>query len=101
MRYGDWDILLFPSGKDSKVPVKEFRIACHVVPDIELANNPGSFGLPVMTCFIPGLPHGSPFHISVHSWKAPEISQFTKNYSKHSELVKFEARVLVDGRLVS
>lgn len=54
-----------------------------------------------MTCFIPALSSGTQFNISLHCWKTPEISQFTRNYSKHPELVKFEARVLVDGRLVA
>lgn len=31
MRYEDWDILLFP--RDGKVPLKEFKVACHVVHD--------------------------------------------------------------------
>ncbi len=31
----------------------------------------------------------------------PEISQFTRTYSEHTELVKFEARVLIDGRMVA
>lgn len=31
MRYGDWDILLFP--RDGKVPLKEFKVACHMVRD--------------------------------------------------------------------
>ncbi|KAI1470163.1 uncharacterized protein F4812DRAFT_470119 [Daldinia caldariorum] len=54
-----------------------------------------------MTCFMPGLSPGTQFNISLHSWKTPDISQFTRNYSKHPELVKFEARVLIDGRLVA
>ena len=32
MRYNDWDVLLFPT--DSIVPVKEFRVDCHLVHDI-------------------------------------------------------------------
>lgn len=32
MRYNDWDVLLFPG--DSIVPVKEFRVDCHLVHDI-------------------------------------------------------------------
>ncbi|KAI0399018.1 hypothetical protein F4802DRAFT_73246 [Xylaria palmicola] len=99
MRFEEWDVLLFP--KDSKVPVKEFKTNCHVVHDTEFAYTNGSFGLPTMTCFMPGLPPGTPFNISLHSWKTPDVSQFTQNYSKHPELVKFEARVLVDGRLVA
>lgn len=67
----------------------------------EFAYTNGSFGLPTMTCFMPNLPPGTPFNISLHSWKTPDISQFTRNYSKHPEVVKFEARVLVDGRLVA
>ncbi|KAI0008832.1 hypothetical protein F4779DRAFT_585435 [Xylariaceae sp. FL0662B] len=99
MRYEDWDVLLFP--KDSKIPMKEFKSNCHVVHDTEFAYTHGSFGLPTMTCFMPGLSPGTEFNISLHCWKTPEISQFTRNYSKHPELVKFEARVLIDGRLVS
>ncbi|KAI2626352.1 hypothetical protein GGS21DRAFT_270265 [Xylaria nigripes] len=99
MRFEEWDVLLFP--KDSKVPMKEFKTNCHVVHDSEFAYTNGSFGLPTMTCFMPGLPPGIPFNISLHSWKTPDISQFARNYSKHPELVKFEARVLIDGRLVA
>ncbi|GAP91511.1 putative NADH dehydrogenase -like protein [Rosellinia necatrix] len=99
MRFEEWDVLLFP--KDSKVPIKEFKTNCHVVHDTEFAYTHGSFGLPTMTCFMPGLPPGTPFNISLHSWKTPDVSQFTRNYSKHPELVKLEARVLIDGRLVT
>ncbi|KAF2964610.1 hypothetical protein GQX73_g8966 [Xylaria multiplex] len=99
MRFEEWDVLLFP--KDSKVPMKEFKTNCHVVHDTEFAYTNGSFGLPTMTCFMPGLPPGTSFNISLHSWKTPDVSQFTRNYSKHPELVKFEARVLIDGRLVA
>ncbi|KAI0195445.1 hypothetical protein F4808DRAFT_464266 [Astrocystis sublimbata] len=99
MRFEDWDVLLFP--KDSKVPIKEFKINCHVIHDSEFAYTNGSYGLPTMTCFVPGLAPGTHFNISLHSWKTPDISQFSQNYSKHPELVKFEARVLIDGRLIA
>ncbi|KAK4192338.1 hypothetical protein QBC35DRAFT_512018 [Podospora australis] len=101
MRYDDWDVILFPTGRDSKVPFKEFKVACQVVPDPELAHIHGSVGMPVMTCFVPSLPAGAPFQLSVHSWHDPEISQFTRTYSKHPELIKFEMRILLDGRLVA
>ncbi|KAK3388458.1 hypothetical protein B0T20DRAFT_484028 [Sordaria brevicollis] len=101
MRYDDWDVILFPTGRDGKIPIKEFKVQCHVVPDQELAHMHGHAGLPVMTCFIPSLPAGSPFQISMHAWKAPDISLFTKTYSRHTEFLKFEARVFIDGRLVA
>ncbi|KAK0724990.1 hypothetical protein B0H67DRAFT_641462 [Lasiosphaeris hirsuta] len=101
MRYEDWDIILFPVGRDSKIPFKEFKVACHAVPDLELAHIHGSVGMPAMTCFVPSLPAGTPFQISIHSWKAPDISQYTRAYSKHTDLVKFEARILLDGRMVA
>lgn len=101
MRFEDWDVLLFPSGRDSKIPMKEFKVACHVAPDPELSHTHGSVGMPVMTCYVPALSPGTPFHVSIHSWKMPGISQYTRNYSKHPELVKFETRILVDGRLVA
>ncbi|KAK3303063.1 uncharacterized protein B0T15DRAFT_262446 [Chaetomium strumarium] len=101
MRYDDWDIILFPAGRDSKIPFKEFKVACHVVPDLELAHIHGAGALPVMTCFVPSLAAGNPFQISLHCWRQPDISQFTRAYSRHSNLVRFEARILVDGRLVA
>ncbi|KAK3292002.1 NADH dehydrogenase-like protein [Chaetomium fimeti] len=101
MRYEDWDIILFPNGRDSKIPFKEFKVACHAVPDLELAHIHGAVGMPAMTCFIPSLAPGTPFQISIHCWRRPDLSQFTRTYSKHTDLVKFEARILVDGRLVA
>lgn len=38
MRYDDWDILLFP--RDCKIPVKEFKVACHVVQDAGMPSFP-------------------------------------------------------------
>ncbi len=101
MRYEDWDVLIFPMGRDAKVPMKEFKVACHAIPDGEFSHSHGAFGMPVMTCFVPSLGAGTAFHISIHSWRSPEISQFTRTYSKHSELVKFECRILIDGRIVA
>ncbi|ROW00020.1 hypothetical protein VPNG_08359 [Cytospora leucostoma] len=101
MRYDDWDVLLFPSGGDARVPLKEFKVSCHVVPDGEFSHNRGTLGLPIMTCFVPGLQPGAPFHISIHCWGNPKLSQYTQSYSKHPELVKLEARILVDGRMVA
>lgn len=105
MRYDDWDVILFPTGRDAKIPFKEFKVACHAIPDVELSHIHGSAGMsvmmPVMTCFVPSLPAGSSFQISLHCWRNPEISQFTRTYSKHMELVKYEARILLDGRLVA
>lgn len=104
MRYEDWDVLVFPSGEDFKltaVPLKEFRVDCHVVPDMDIAHNQARHNLPVMTCFVPSLQPGIPFHISVHCWGDPGVTQYTQNYSKHCELVKFEARIMIDGRTIA
>ncbi|KAK8082620.1 hypothetical protein PG996_001401 [Apiospora saccharicola] len=99
MRYEDWDLLIFP--QDSKVPLQEFKTQCHVVHDPEFAFTSGAYGLPTLTCFVPGLTGGTPFNISLHNWRKPEISQYTRSYSQHLELVKWEARVVIDGRLVA
>lgn len=101
MRYDDWDVLLFPSGRDVKVPLREFKVNCHAIPDAEFAHNRGAFGLPAMTCFVPSLQPGAQFQISIHCWGTPQLSQHALNYSKHPELVKFEARILIDGRMVA
>ncbi|KAG8156724.1 hypothetical protein KVR01_013329 [Diaporthe batatas] len=101
MRYDDWDVLLFPSGRDDRVPLREFKVNCHVVPDADFSHSRATFGLPVMTCFVPGLQSGSPFHISIHSWCRPKPSQHTLSYTKHPELATFEARIFIDGRMVA
>lgn len=68
----------------------------------EFSSSNGSTGLPTMTCFVPSLDAGAPFQISIHSWRGhPEVSQFTKAFSKHAELVQFEARVFIDGYFVA
>ncbi|OAQ97816.1 hypothetical protein LLEC1_03906 [Akanthomyces lecanii] len=99
MRYEDWDILLFP--RDGKVPLKEFKVACHVVHDNELSHIHGSLGLPTVCCFVPSLPAGAPYKLSMHSWSTPPISQFTRSCGKFADRVVFEVRLFVDGRMVS
>ncbi|KAH7150253.1 hypothetical protein B0J13DRAFT_673958 [Dactylonectria estremocensis] len=99
MRYEDWDILLFPRG--CEVPLKEFKVACTVVHDHEFSHTHGSFGIPTLCCWVPSLPAGTPFQISIHSWAVPTISQFAKTYSGYPDSVKFEARLFIDGRLVA
>ncbi|POR34960.1 Uncharacterized protein TPAR_04843 [Tolypocladium paradoxum] len=99
MRFEDWDILLFPRG--CKTPVKEFKVACHVVHDAEFSHSHGSIGLPTVCCFVPSLAPGAPFQVSIHSWSDAIVSQFARSYSKFPETVKFEARLFLDGRLVA
>ncbi|KAM4054298.1 NADH dehydrogenase (ubiquinone)-like protein [Hirsutella rhossiliensis] len=99
MRFDDWDILLFP--RDCKTPMKEFKVACHVVHDAEFSHTHGSIGLPTVCCFVPSLASGTPFQVSIHSWFGPTVSQYTKSYSKYTDTVKFEARLFIDGRLVA
>lgn len=67
----------------------------------EFALATGSFGLPTLTCFVPSLDAGSPFNISLHSWGEPEPSEYTQGYTQHAESCNWEARVFVDGRLLS
>ena len=76
-------------------------MACHVVPEIELSHIHGSAGVPTMTCFVPSLRPGTPFNISIHCWGTLEISPFARAYSEHADLVRFEARILIDGRMVA
>ncbi|KAM0425539.1 hypothetical protein ACHAPT_009331 [Fusarium lateritium] len=99
MRYEDWDVLLFP--RDCGIPFREFNVTCQVVQDTEFAHIHGICGLPTVTCYVPSLPPGAPFQVSIHSWNTPAISQFTRSYSKHVNDVKFETRLFIDGRLVA
>ncbi|KAF4470309.1 NADH dehydrogenase (ubiquinone) [Fusarium albosuccineum] len=100
MRYGDWDVLLFPLG--GGIPFREFQVACNLVHDTEFPNLPGFFTIPTVSCCVPSLAPGASFQISIHSWDTPPISPFTtRSYAKHLEDVKFEMRLFIDGRLVA
>jgi hypothetical protein len=99
MRYEDWDVILFPVGRDCKTPFKEFKVACHVVHDIEFSHIHGATFMPNMTCFVPSLPAGIFFQMSVHNWSIPNISEIAQSYSEHTDDLKFEVRVLIDGCL--
>ncbi|CEJ93748.1 hypothetical protein VHEMI09318 [[Torrubiella] hemipterigena] len=99
MRYGDWDVLLFP--RDCKVPFKEFKVDCHIVHDTEFAHSYGSFCLPTVCCFVPGLVPGEPFQISIHSWNPPTFDPITQAYPQYQDNAVFEARVFIDGRLIA
>lgn len=63
-----------------------------------MQNNP--LLLPAVTSFVPSLPAGAPFRISIHSWQNPEISRYVQLLNKPSDLIIFEARLFIDGRIV-
>lgn len=121
MRYQDWDVLLFPaalispasphstadggssndiapnSTTDPRIPVKEFRTTCHA--EIT-ANSPQA--VPLLTCFVPSLPKGVPFQISVHSWvkTGPKLgfASAAENPQRVEEV--WQVKVVVDGVLM-
>ncbi|KAL8675180.1 MAG: hypothetical protein Q9168_000433 [Polycauliona sp. 1 TL-2023] len=107
MRYLHWDVLVF--AEQSRVPLQEFRTACHVTydPDSIGTLDPGASNLtanpvaqrqsPIVTCFMPSLQHGCPFRVSLHSWQEPEASRGTQSLTLPNDKVFFEARVLLDG----
>lgn len=84
-------------------PSSRSSVLCRVANerDEEITSPHGSFGLPTVCCFIPSLPAGTPFQVSIHSWSSPTVSQFTKCYSKYGDDANFEARVFIDGQLVA
>ena len=57
--------------------------------------------IPALTCFIPSLPAGFPFRISIHCWDPPVPSRSTMDLANGNAMVIFEARVLIDGVCVS
>ena len=127
MRYQNWDVLLFPG--HSRIPIQEFNSACHVLfdqsecmdqSDPEWSSlSTGQLALskwappedpfvtkyesmtktPILTCFVPSLPAGTAFRISIHSWEKPAPSTILKSRTAQNEPVAFQARVYVDGSL--
>lgn len=131
MRYLNWDILLFPGSSrvplqefDTKCHVlsnqsneelqQSLLQACanklsddHFVDNAAFINDPYVSGLdsmsqiPVVTSFVPSLECGSPFRISIHSWEAPQPSQILRAFKSRDETVAFEARIYIDGDMVT
>jgi|SRR5688572_28636348 hypothetical protein len=117
MRYEDWDVLLFP--RDCKIPLREFQVACHVVQDLggkftdlskrlrkadqlsEFSHTHGPAVVPTVCCFAPSLVAGTPFQVSLHSWTGFPQSQAAQAHDSFVESMRFEARLYIDGRLVS
>lgn len=120
MRYQNWDVLLFPD--PSKIPVQEFKTSCQVIQDpgefwqmtgFQLSENAADHGLeshnfqlnpqllPTVTSFIPGLPAGAPFRVSIHCWQNPEFSRVLRDLKNASDHALFEARMFIDGRVVA
>ncbi|KIL93002.1 hypothetical protein FAVG1_04183 [Fusarium avenaceum] len=93
MRYEDWDVLLFE--QESGVPFREFNVACHVIQHEE-SMSPHLSALPTVTCFVPSLKAGTPFRISIHSWK-PIVRQLVED----GEFSVFEFKLFIDGDLVA
>ena len=95
MRYLDWDVLLFPAEEQgAHVPLKEFRTACYS----EQYEN-SQYATPLLTTFVPSLPKGKPFQISLHSWSETgpilTASSVRANATKPREL--WQVRVVIDG----
>lgn len=57
--------------------------------------------LPTVTSFIPGLPAGAPFRVSIHCWQNPDFSRVLRDLKKAADYVLFEARMFIDGRVVA
>ena len=60
--------------------------------------------LPTVASFIPNLPSGFPFRISIHSWENPLPSRSMSalmQVHNNTETVMFEARAFIDGQCVA
>jgi hypothetical protein len=55
--------------------------------------------LPTITSFVPSLPAGAAFRVSIHCWQNPEVSRYVQNLEKASDNIVFEARLFLDGRI--
>jgi hypothetical protein len=57
--------------------------------------------LPLLTAFVPSLPRGNPFRVSVHSWDKPGITKITESLMQPDDVVMYEVRVFIDGHCIS
>lgn len=84
MRFQDWDVLAFP--QDSPAPVQEFRTSCYTVAQgtlngsvlstsiAKLTRRADIGRMAILNTFVPSLPEGKPFQISIHRWTKPDFS---------------------------
>jgi len=57
--------------------------------------------LPVLTTFIPSLPHNTAFRVSVHSWEKPRPSRTMESLMQPDDSVLYEVRIFIDGLCVA
>jgi len=57
--------------------------------------------IPLVSTFIPSLPEGMTFRISIHSWEMPSTSPLAQQMMAPGDSVVYEARLLVDGFIVA
>lgn len=87
-------MLLFPAGEGegTHIPVKEFRTQCYVE-QYEGQN------APLLTTFIPAMPRGVPFQVSIHSWtKTGPMLAPAADGTKAKEA--WQVKVVIDGACV-
>lgn len=66
--------------------------------DYHFAHN-GMLLVPTVVSFVPSLSPGAPFCVSVLAWEDPVPSRYSMEYSQHPELIIFEIRIIIDGKL--
>lgn len=100
MRYLDWDVLIFPSSaaegeEGGHSPCKEFKTQC------QAEQKPaGTEPSPLMTSFIPSMPAGQKFQVSVHSWSATK-GILLPGPDGHQPRELWEVRVVIDGKVAT
>ncbi|KAF2006519.1 hypothetical protein P154DRAFT_417645, partial [Amniculicola lignicola CBS 123094] len=93
MRYGHWDVILFP--RESLIPIQEFKTVCYATQD--------EYGrqLPTLTCYVVSLPPSTPFKVSFHSWiSKPKPSALIESQRKGSQRVVYTVHISIDGTRV-
>ena len=112
MRYQNWDIILFPLAPDNfgngHVPVQEFETRCYVEHTnfVYLHQSLCPTGetcgpTPILTSYVPTMPEGSNFMVSVHSW-APTGPLFrTIGHPMDDTLQVWKVRVIIDSKHIA
>jgi hypothetical protein len=55
----------------------------------------------LLTTFVPSLPRGTPFKVSVHAWDKPGITKITERLMQPDDVPAYEVRVSIDGHLIA
>lgn len=91
--------LIFLHFTDS--PYLHNQVLDHPASFYHQAGQGGPGQIPVLTTFVPSLPRGNPFRVSVHTWDQPAPTRIMQSLMQPGDSVMYEVRIFIDGYFIA